>query len=951
MKLFARPYWIVLTVTIPQCLILLYYSGVYGIISSLLEPENIAYWVRYGTVLGGLIIAASVYGGFLQFRKRTIPWYYGLLALPLYVIFLVTYFRNLDSLVPFSIPQWMIPINEIVFLPVGLVMPVLLHSLLLLVDRFTPTEGKRSLVVTSIGTIVVPAFWYLMVRVIVPMLQGKISWEFYGHIQMVLFVVLTIVFMFLVLRLTYLLSLRGLWAKPRNILLVKGLFTIVLPLLSLLFYNGVISDIFGQYGRNFDFLGDWSHPAYYVLALVNGIVLTLPAAQQESVRFGIFVTKAFMYSFVTYFFIVLLPLFPVAVDVVIVFGLGFLLLSPLILFFFHTKSLYEDWNFLRARFGSKMPAIAFIGAFAAVPAAVTVSYTMDRMALNSMLTHVYEPDYASNSVVDMDVESARRVLNNIKSAKNSQQFFAADRKPYLTTYYQWLVLDSLTLSDKRLRDLERIFFGEIEIAARTDRATQAEADSPKLADVKVTTQLSSDGKYYKSKIDLAVTNGDMGNAEYVTKFRLPLGAWISDYHLMIDGKKVPGILSEKKSALWIYQQTRNVRRDPGIIYYTSPNEIILRVFPFSEGETRHTGFEVIHREPVNFSIDDVQINLQADPLRPPKAQGKTGNDNFVLLSSADKAVLPKVTRKPYPHFIIDRSLNAAPRLDDYINRINDFVVGSPGHGMDREDAMITFANYDSRTVSLDQGWEAEARGFVTGGGFFLQRAFKKALYRNYLDHADRYPVFIVVTDNIDGAIFTKGMKDFAITRPEGDIFFVLSNKHGLKARRFSAPTEDLAVLNQFPPASQQVLAWPDSNNPTAFLPDNGQASLVIKDPEKDFAAPKLKSGSWESGVTLYGMWLSSMLNPQNSVNKHFSIITNSFRTGLLSPLTAFLSPENDAQRQMLLKKQQRMLSSMRPLDIGEENQMDEPPLWLLCLFVAMLLVFGQYRKVSQIKTY
>jgi hypothetical protein len=90
---------------------------------------------------------------------------------------------------------------------------------------------------------------------------------------------------------------------------------------------------------------------------------------------------------------------------------------------------------------------------------------------------------------------------------------------------------------------------------------------------------------------------------------------------------------------------------------------------------------------------------------------------------------------------------------------------------------------------------------------------------------------------------------------------------------------------------------------------------------------------WQNGLELYGMWLASRLHPHQANKTQRLLIAESFRTHLLSPLTAFLAPENLAQQQMLLKKQEQVLSSMRQLDIGEEHEMDEPALWWLLLLV------------------
>ena len=61
MKSFTRPYWITLTVTLPQLLIFLYYLAIYGVISTLLKPENLKYWTLYGGILGSMVLSASAY--------------------------------------------------------------------------------------------------------------------------------------------------------------------------------------------------------------------------------------------------------------------------------------------------------------------------------------------------------------------------------------------------------------------------------------------------------------------------------------------------------------------------------------------------------------------------------------------------------------------------------------------------------------------------------------------------------------------------------------------------------------------------------------------------------------------------------------------------------------------------------------------------------------------------
>ena len=278
--------------------------------------------------------------------------------------------------------------------------------------------------------------------------------------------------------------------------------------------------------------------------------------------------------------------------------------------------------------------------------------------------------------------------------------------------------------------------------------------------------------------------------------------------------------------------------------------------------------------------------------------------------------------------------------------IERMLSRSPIAGISGKDARITIANHDSQTYGSDTNWQALLRNTQASGGFFLQHAFKKSLFSHYQQAANRYPVFVVVSDHFDNAIFTTGMRDFEITMPEGNRFFVVNGKQHLSTRRFSSPFEEPSGERALSLVRQEVLLWPDAQQPLAYLPDNGRASLVIRNPDPDISSLVIEGSKWEKGVSLYGMWMSSVLNPTQSGSKQKFVIQNSFQTHLLTPLTAFLSPENDAQRQMLLKKQQGMLASMRHLDIGEEHQMDEPPLWVLIGFLVLFLLLGKRRRLA-----
>jgi len=901
----------------------------------------------FADMLFVLLVGATSYFAYITVKKLPIHWIFAAISLFAYTALLVGYFNYLGDLFPNSIPGWMLSMEELLALPVALLMPALFHSMLILVDRATPLDAHPSVLKTTIGAVAVPAFWYVCLRIIVPMLQGKIDWTLLSNLQTLIFVVLTVAFIFLVLRLTYLLSLKGLWAKPRNVIIVKVIFTGVLPLLSLLVYNGVLLDAFSQFGRSFQFqfIGDWSNPIYYIVVLVNSFALSFPRPESLRPRLTFFVIKAVIYPFVLYFFIVFLPLLPLAVNFIVFFGFGFLLMSPLLLFFFHSKSLYEDWLDLRSVIGDKQYTLVLVAAFVLLPSYVVIDYLGDRFVVSDMLAHVYEPDLSSEKNFEANLDDIRKIIDKIKQAKGSRNWFFENRKPYLETFYQWVVLDNLTLSDKRLSELERVFFAASDIVLPERQVASPLQAPPHLVNVSVATRLAENGAFNISRVDLEIKNEAAFNAEYSVTFRLPVGAWIDDYYLMINGNKVPGILAEKTAAQWIYQQSRNAQRDPGIIYYLASGELMLRIFPFAENETRYSGFEVIHKSDVHFDIDGKSVNLKGMISETPTNIESSQSEQSLLLSQKEKSQLKATSRQPYLHFIIDQSLNSAQLKQEFIARIEKFLSSPIAAQFSRSQIKLTLTGHDSRTYELKENWKETLQNFENTGGFFLQRGIQKSLIRHYTNVSDKYPLFIVVTDNMSNAIFLDDMATFsAVTLPDTQYFYVLDENIELSKRLMADPRYIAGNVEESFDKPLNVLAWPNTQNAVSYLADDGKSSIVFRNPKSEFMDFSPGENAWENGLNLYSMWLKSQLHPNNLPSKQHQIVYGSFQAKILTPLTSYLAPENDAQKKFLLQKQQRVLSSNRILDIEEEFQMDEPPLWLLALLMFSILAIGKRRR-------
>ncbi len=62
MRELAKPYWIFLTITLPQSVLLFLYLSSYLVIRTLMSKESIISWKLYGSLLLLLLCASTVYG-------------------------------------------------------------------------------------------------------------------------------------------------------------------------------------------------------------------------------------------------------------------------------------------------------------------------------------------------------------------------------------------------------------------------------------------------------------------------------------------------------------------------------------------------------------------------------------------------------------------------------------------------------------------------------------------------------------------------------------------------------------------------------------------------------------------------------------------------------------------------------------------------------------------------
>jgi hypothetical protein len=949
MRAILHARWLLLVNTIPLAILFGMYVGIYQVIGSLLSTENIKAWQEMAIILTALWVLNWGYAAFLLSKKQEIQLWYAIFVLFAYTIFFLQYVDNERLLIPSNIPRWMLPNSMWEYVGTFL-MPLLFHALLVVIVRLTTSFSLTSAWKNLALALFIPFGWYFFIMLAIPIINSTVTYhKIIDHAIMIFSVAVAVFFLFFLCKAIYIfviLQVQNAKQVSQEAETPRKKFNLVRFLESNDFMVkivvGVFAPIAGLALNQFlgNFFGSFEHYFFYVIAFLNGVFLCSPPLPKPSYRLALFAFRCFTFTYIFYFFLVFLPVLPIAMALLLTV-IGALTLVPLILTFIQVQQLWADMQYLYTHFNKLIINTLLVVALLVLPIAIHFSYLSDRKTLHEALDYVYA-SHLEGENKRIDAKRLENVLEEVQRNKGKINWGWRNRQsPYLSLYYNWLVLDNLTLSTNKIEKLSKIFVGESKDYGYHDwRRSNSFPDSVKISHVSVSSTFDKEKQFWTSWIDLEICNLDTvtipfsNQSEYRTLINLPDGCWISDYYLWIGEEKVHGLLAEKKTAMWVYQEILSERRDPGLLHYTSGNQVSFRVFPFVPSEVRKTGFQLIHKEPIRFQIDSVDLFL-GDTLTQPILDKPlaSANKQAIYLPKIFKNRLPKVKRATYPHFIINCSKEKAQKQEEYKKRINEFVAS---YALPKEKAKISFVNPYIKTVDFAKTWQNNKERWSFEGGFYLERAIEKILFENR--NQAEIPQIIVVADSLSEAVLEKNFHEYSMFYPDNQVFFLLDTNNAITA--YSLTNLKKIDTNYTPEHLTEVLAWENGARQTFYVPDNHQASIVWNEKAtSNGEVLDLAEKQWDSGLYLQGQWFGHTFHPERTDQEWLSLVKNSFKAQLMTPVTSFIALENEAQRQALLQKQEAVLQAKKSLDISEDEvRMSELP-YSFIMLIGMYLLF------------
>jgi vault protein inter-alpha-trypsin-like protein/PEP-CTERM motif-containing protein len=958
-----RPFLLFWIGVLPQLILLFLNLRAYQLVAG-----EMTAWQRSmsATIAGAdaaLLLGTVVLLAVLRARHRAISWAlcWALLVAPILYLWLITY--QLSSVLPSSVTTWILPAEQVLYDQFAFMMPLIFYAAMRLSSADLHVSRRVDYIVSIAIAVGLPLSFIGLARL-------PRAFQFLHYVP---WITLTVLFIFL--------GLLVIGALMRLCVTVYVAFRrrgpIALGILS--FLVGIAGPIGGLLlNRKIPFPADFQAAPVYVMALLNGLLLLLPNFRNPFLHRTIWLAQCLFFPFTFYFFLVFLPFLPLSFLAMLVAGAGFLVLTPTALFLVHGQRILDGYyNEIRDT-GRLKPAILGLIALSVIPGWYTIQAELDRVVLGHAIDYAYSPNYRNDTRFTGNRVVLRRSLEHLRDFK------AGIDLPFLSRYYNWIVFDGLVLPDEKITYLHRAFFGSDFSLETTDknaffgRAIQRrnwrEATSSAPRDVnlvKTSANVQAEGKCDRATISLQMQNSGDRISEFVTPIHLPDGVLVSGFWLHIGNQRVPGQLFEKKTALWVYQKIRDQRRDPGLLLYTDPETLELRVFPFSPHEEREVEIEFLYPSGMKpaIGIGDQTMRPSGDVASEGVILTQTNEgEAAVWLASNTLSKAPKLTRTPYLHFIVDRSAGSDISNASLSRAIQWARVQFPNAA----ECLITEANYESLDLTselkpIDSAAEVNLESLPRRGGFLPERAMKRALlrYHDALEDApadnrwiDRFPVLVVVQSRKTEQLSDSQLSAFAKLAPDLSTYYLSIDGLELQSRSFNgkqsteapairavtllkrgksiepcAPSERSPVLIDFPASEEQSDLSAFDPITHSFVPIQ-VAETVTSDTR------------YAAGIAAWRDYFGLVYNPSRGNSGLTEIVKRSRDSGILVGSTSYIVVENSAQWNVLERKQKQKLRNSAALEI-EAAAVPEPSTWcLIVLGGGLLLLLLRKRRLS-----
>lgn len=933
-------------ICIPQCVLLLLNIRSWQLVSGEAGSKEIQAAAQLLICEVLILLGAIVMCWFFRQGKLAIGRVLSLVGFIAHASYMFFVLNTINDAIPNNIQPWIVSEGNVGRWNITLFMPgafITLYAFSKLL--FADLGGRKAGLVAIFLSIGVPLLWYLFATLLQPMWLGQftaIGWIIIGTTLVTLFLgALIYIFDGLV---------HGQSSSP----MVEKHYAIAVLL-------GLMAPLGGLLlNRSIPFPVDFQSTDVYILTVLNGLILLLKPGNTRYLKATYFL-RCVSFPFIAYFFLVFLPFLPLSLLAIIVVGTGFLMLTPLALGLFQFRVTQREYHLMVDNFGKMKTLGITLTGLLILPGYFAVEAALDKAALNKSLNYFYAHDFTAKPLSETEIERAAKALVQLRDRKSDIQM------PYISGFYNAIVFGEMVMPNSKITQTYHWLTGE-EIPsyeadifgnnARSRWRSRGFAVGPESNAFLETIDQRMNDSSSSQTIRLTLKNQtEITHTQYLDTLHIPEGVFVTGLRLKIGNDWVDGRIFDRKAAMWVFQKITEVRRDPAIIYYSTPSTLTLRVYPFPPNGTREVELDFLVHQKIDAKITIGDRIVDLNPHH--TAHSLVSEDGTLFVDTANIAF----TRKPYLHFILDFSAGAKLPTLSYIDTIKRI-----GEELGIDQARVTAANIASSENDISPlisvsdrdslATEIDRLALPARGGFWMQRAIAHEILRlnDQIVESDleRSPTFVVMLGDETPADKDIDIHQWRYLIPDlGPIYvykndalsgFSLASGDQLNNAENQQHTPVVAIkvndrIQLYPADTSSILDAGDGVNMAAYNPASHSFSPVITT-----NIPTAVDGKWGQFAAIWNGWQTSSLQPSLFESKRQTFLDVSRKNNLLLPSTAFIIVESASQWKILERKEDQSLKNHSALEF-EEQQASEPPWWLLLGFM-LLYMFVRARRAS-----
>ncbi|MBI3187358.1 MAG: MSEP-CTERM sorting domain-containing protein [Gammaproteobacteria bacterium] len=929
---------------VPQCLLLFLNFRSWHLISGEVAQQqiNAALVLLIYEVL--IIVGTVIFYWFFRQGRLSVGARIGLIGIIAQAGYMILFLNTIDDVIPGTIQPWIVSEGNIARWNITLMMPGAFMALYVFTKALFAGMGKTKSRALTFGlTIGVPLIWYLITTLMQPVWFNQVSvigWIIISAACVTIFLAAIIN------------AFDNLLHRDFSTHMVEKHYIAAVLL-------GLAAPFAGLYlNRSIPFPVDFQATSVYVLTLLNGLILLLKPGNTRYLAAKYFL-RCLSLPFIIYFFLVFLPFLPLSLLAIIAVGMGFLMLTPLILGLFQFRVTLREFHLLSSEQGKIKTIVITIVGLMVLPGYFVAEATLDRAALNKTLDYFYAHDFAGEPLSTSDIHRAAKTLVQLRDRKSDIQM------PYISGFYNAIVFGDMVLPDTKIAQTYQWLTNKslphfnVDFMApdRKFRRFNGTSIAPKSdVDIEHIKQFSTKDPAGRTvRLTLKNKSADT-NTLYQESLVIPEGIFITGMRLKIGDEWVNGQIFDKKTALWVFQKITEVRQDPAILYYTSPTTLQLRVYPFPANGIREVEFDLLYHPGINanLTIGNTVVDLNKN------------TNKHVIVSTNGKDVIDTSAfawrRTPYLHVILDFSAGEKRSSASYSNEIR-----SVGQKLGIHQARITAANISTAQDNPDHLVNLSSQDDMIKvieniklpqvSGFWLDRAVANEMQRIKFqldeNNLNLTPVFLVILNKETKSDAPLDIQKWHRLIPDSGLLYVSQNEI---LKSYSLETGN--------PVAAEIIDKPASivairkNDQIHILPSDTASivdfistdTLSIYNSRKKHFEPvttlkslDVRNEKWANFATVWSKWISVNLQPSLFEDQRNTFLAASRDKGLLLPSTALIVVESDSQWKILERKEDQSSGNHSALEFEEERKTSEPAWWILIIFI-FIYIFNKDKR-------